>query len=153
MSVLLKNMRCSLDKYEECQDASAQIREHVDGTDLETLMKNPSLCPSLRSPEERMRMAVGIAKVTSWLSSSLQRWHHIYHHYCKGDIMIIIIIAKVTSWLSSSLQRWHHDYHHHCKGDIMIILIIARVTSKEPWKSYKLPFETYQLRTPLQHKQ
>ena len=35
----------------------------MDGTDLETLMKNPSLCPSLRSPEERMRMAVGIAKV------------------------------------------------------------------------------------------
>ena len=30
---------------------------------METLMKNPSLCPSLRSPEERMRMAVGIAKV------------------------------------------------------------------------------------------
>ena len=40
-----------------------QIREYVDGTDLETLMKNPSLCPSLRSPEERMRIAVGIAKV------------------------------------------------------------------------------------------
>ena len=26
-------------------------------------MKNPSLCPALRSPEERMKMAVGIAKV------------------------------------------------------------------------------------------
>ena len=40
-----------------------QIRDYVDGSDLETLMKNPSLCPALRSPEERMKMAVGIAKV------------------------------------------------------------------------------------------
>ena len=40
-----------------------KIREYVDGSDLETLMKNPSLCPALRSPEERIKMAVGIAKV------------------------------------------------------------------------------------------
>ena len=40
-----------------------KIREYVDGSDLETLMKNPSLCPSLRSPEERIKIAVGIAKV------------------------------------------------------------------------------------------
>ena len=40
-----------------------QIRDYVDGSDLETLMKNPSLCPALRSPEERMKIAVGIAKV------------------------------------------------------------------------------------------
>ena len=50
-----------------------QIREHVDGTDLETLMKNPSLCPSLRSPEERMRMAVGIAKVIQWQKDRRQK--------------------------------------------------------------------------------
>ena len=61
---------CSLNNFEALLEVQAisidtsQIREHVDGTDLETLMKNPSLCPSLRSPEERMRMAVGIAKVT-----------------------------------------------------------------------------------------
>lgn len=40
-----------------------KIREYIDGSDLETLMKNPSLCPALRSPEERIKMAVGIAKV------------------------------------------------------------------------------------------
>jgi hypothetical protein len=35
------------------------IREFIDGTDLETMMKNPSLCPPLRSPERRMAIAVG----------------------------------------------------------------------------------------------
>ena len=54
----------ALSRILESIPSPLQIREHVDGTDLETLMKNPSLCPSLRSPEERMRMAVGIAKVS-----------------------------------------------------------------------------------------
>ena len=40
-----------------------QIRDYVDGSDLETLMKNPSLSPALRSPEERIKIAVGISKV------------------------------------------------------------------------------------------
>ena len=31
----------------------------MDGLDLETLIKNPSLCPALRSPEKRMAVAVG----------------------------------------------------------------------------------------------
>ena len=35
------------------------VREYIDGLDLETLMKNPSLCPSLRSPEKRMAISVG----------------------------------------------------------------------------------------------
>jgi len=48
--------------YDDFRKEIWVIREYVDGTDLETLMKNPSLCPSLRSPEERMRMAVGISK-------------------------------------------------------------------------------------------
>ena len=40
-----------------------QIRDYVDGSDLETLMKNPSLSPALRSPEERIKIALGISKV------------------------------------------------------------------------------------------
>jgi serine/threonine protein kinase len=39
----------------------------VDGADLEALMKNPSLCPALRSPEKRMTLAVGICKGTTYL--------------------------------------------------------------------------------------
>ena len=35
------------------------VREYIDGLDLETLMKNPSLCPSLRSPEKKMAVSVG----------------------------------------------------------------------------------------------
>ena len=31
----------------------------MDGADLEALMKNPSLCPALRSPEKRLALAVG----------------------------------------------------------------------------------------------
>ena len=31
------------------------IREYVDGIDLETLLKNPSLCPALKSPERRLQ--------------------------------------------------------------------------------------------------
>jgi len=45
------------------------IKDYVDGTDLESIMKNPSLCPSLASPEERMRVAVGIAQGISYLHS------------------------------------------------------------------------------------
>ena len=40
------------------------VREYIDGLDLETLMKNPSLCPSLRSPEKKMAVSVG-----KWLTS------------------------------------------------------------------------------------
>ncbi len=36
------------------------IREFVDGTDLETLIKNPSLCPAVRSPEKKMKVALGM---------------------------------------------------------------------------------------------
>ena len=36
------------------------VREYIDGLDLETLMKNPSLCPSLRSPEKKMAVSVGM---------------------------------------------------------------------------------------------
>jgi len=53
--------------YDDFRKEIWVIREYVDGSDLETLMKNPSLCPSLRSPEERIKIAVGIAKGLSYL--------------------------------------------------------------------------------------
>lgn len=53
--------------YDDFRKEIWVIRDYVDGSDLETLMKNPSLCPALRSPEERMKMAVGIAKGMSYL--------------------------------------------------------------------------------------
>jgi len=55
--------------YDDFRKEIWVVREFVDGMDLETMMKNPSLCPSLVSPEERMRVAVGIAKGMSYLHS------------------------------------------------------------------------------------
>ena len=68
-----------------------QIREYVDGTDLETLMKNPSLCPSLRSPEERMRIAVGIAKVGNGACSR---------------IIMTISGNKFSAWTKEPYSSW-----------------------------------------------
>ena len=48
--------------YDDFRKEVWVIREFVDGADLEALMKNPSLCPALRSPEKRMTLAVGICK-------------------------------------------------------------------------------------------
>jgi len=62
--------------YDDFRKEIWVVREFVDGTDLETLMKNPSLCPSLRSPEERMRVAVGIAKGISHLHNLRQPLVH-----------------------------------------------------------------------------
>ena len=58
---LVRNLHVS---YDDFRKEIWVVRDYVDGTDLETLMKNPSLCPSLRSPEERMRIAEGIATVS-----------------------------------------------------------------------------------------
>ena len=52
--------------YDDFRKEVWVIREFVDGADLEALMKNPSLCPALRSPEKRMTLAVGICK-GKWL--------------------------------------------------------------------------------------
>lgn len=58
--------------YDDFRKEIWVVREYVDGTDLETLSKNPSLCPSLRSPEEKMRIAVGIAKGIQYLHTLRQ---------------------------------------------------------------------------------
>jgi len=53
--------------YDDFRKEVWVIREFVDGADLEALMKNPSLCPALRSPEKRMTLAVGICKGMTYL--------------------------------------------------------------------------------------
>ncbi len=42
--------------YDDFRKEVWVIREYVDGADLEALIKNPSLCPALRSPEKRMTL-------------------------------------------------------------------------------------------------
>jgi serine/threonine protein kinase len=78
--------------YDDFRKEIWVVREYVDGTDLETLMKNPSLCPSLRSPEERMRVAVGIAKGISYLHSLR---HPVVHGDFKPSDVLIPAKTKV----------------------------------------------------------
>jgi len=53
--------------YDDFRKEVWVVSEYVDGLDLETLMKNPSLCPALRSPEKRMGVAVGVARGINYL--------------------------------------------------------------------------------------
>ncbi len=48
--------------YDDFRKEVWVLREFVDGADLETMLKNPSLCPALRSPEKRIKIALGKAR-------------------------------------------------------------------------------------------
>ena len=70
--------------YDDFRKEVWVIREFVDGADLEALMKNPSLCPALRSPEKRMTLAVGICKgkFICWTFSCIHFWlEHVQNSY------------------------------------------------------------------------
>jgi serine/threonine protein kinase len=84
--------------YDDFRKEIWVIREHVDGTDLETLMKNPSLCPSLRSPEERMRMAVGIAKGIASLHN--MRSPMVHGDFKPSDVLVTARakVPKITNF-------------------------------------------------------
>jgi len=73
--------------YDDFRKEIWVIREYVDGSDLETLMKNPSLCPSLRSPEERIKMAVGIARGLSYLHN--MRSPIVHGDFKPSDILVV----------------------------------------------------------------
>lgn len=64
--------------YDDFRKEVWVIREFVDGADLEALMKNPSLCPALRSPEKRINLAVGICKGMAYL-------HNLRTPFLHGD--------------------------------------------------------------------
>jgi len=87
--------------YDDFRKEIWVIREYVDGTDLETLMKNPSLCPSLRSPEERMRIAVGISKGISYL-------HGMKNPIVHGDFKPsdILVTAEAKSPKITNFGLW-----------------------------------------------
>ena len=82
-------------------------------------MKNPSLCPSLRSPEERIKMAVGIAKVSTlqFLLSSMNLFYHLqglsYLHNMRSPIVHgdfkpsdILVVAKSKTPKITNFGLW-----------------------------------------------
>lgn len=73
--------------YDDFRKEIWVIREFIDGSDLETLMKNPSLCPSLRSPEERIKIAVGITKGLNYLHSL--RSPMVHGDFKPSDILVV----------------------------------------------------------------
>ncbi|XP_023332040.1 rust resistance kinase Lr10 [Eurytemora carolleeae] len=79
-------VRCLNVAYDDFRKEIWVVREYVDGTDLETVMKNPSLCPSLLSPEEKMRVAVGIAKGMSYLHGL--RYPVVHGDFKPSDILL-----------------------------------------------------------------
>jgi len=72
--------------YDDFRKEVWVVREYIDGLDLETLMKNPSLCPSLRSPEKKMAVSVGIARGMSYLHSL--RTPTIHGDFKPSDVLI-----------------------------------------------------------------
>lgn len=63
------------------------VREFIDGTDLHTLLRTPSLSPALRSPEKKMTIAVGIAKGMSYL-------HRMRNPMVHGDLKLSDILIS-----------------------------------------------------------
>jgi len=72
--------------YDDFRKEVWVVREYIDGLDLETLMKNPSLCPSFRSPEKKMAVSVGIARGMSYLHSL--RTPTIHGDFKPSDVLI-----------------------------------------------------------------
>jgi len=73
--------------YDDFRKEIWVIREFIDGSDLETLMKNPSLCPSLRSPEERIKIAVGITKGLTYLHNL--RSPMVHGDFKPSDVLVV----------------------------------------------------------------
>ena len=73
----------------------------MDGADLEALMKNPSLCPALRSPEKRLALAVGICKGMSHL-------HNLRIPFLHGDFKPsdVLIPAKTLQPKITNFGLW-----------------------------------------------
>ncbi len=55
-----------------------QVREFVDGMDLETIMKNPSLCPSLGKSSEHSLMKI-YSRETAWVPWNTDPAFHAIH--------------------------------------------------------------------------
>jgi len=87
--------------YDDFRKEIWVVREYIDGTDLETVMKNPSLCPSLVSPEEKIRVATGIAKGLSYL-------HNLRNPIVHGDFKPsdILLTAKTKVPKISNFGLW-----------------------------------------------
>lgn len=87
--------------YDDFRKEVWVMREFVDGTDLETMMKNPSLCPALRSPERRMAISVGVAKGIAHL-------HNLRNPILHGDFKPsdILIPAKTLQPKITNFGLW-----------------------------------------------
>ena len=66
------------------------IREYVDGVDLATLLKNPSLCPALKSPERRLQLAIGI-------TSGMCNLHHHRLPIVHGDFKASDVLVDAAT--------------------------------------------------------
>lgn len=84
--------------YDDFRKEIWVIRDYVDGSDLETLMKNPSLSPALRSPEERIKIAVGISKGLSYLHNL--RNPIVHGDFKPSDVLVVANgrIPKITNF-------------------------------------------------------
>lgn len=95
--------------YDDFRKEVWVVREFVDGADLEALMKNPSLCPALRSPEKRMSIAVGIAKGISYLHNL--RSPLLHGDFKPSDVLIPArtLQPKITNFALWDFKRFFID--------------------------------------------
>ena len=62
----------------------------MDGVDLATLLKNPSLCPALKSPERRLQLAIGI-------TSGMCNLHHHRLPIVHGDFKASDVLVDAAT--------------------------------------------------------
>ena len=70
----------------------------MDGTDLASLLNNPSLCPALRSPERRIALAVG--KLLQKVESKLVPNYVIYTCHTLNATMFLTTHSGIAKGMS-----------------------------------------------------
>ena len=99
--------------YDDFRKEVWVIREFVDGADLEALMKNPSLCPALRSPEKRINLAVGICKGMAYLHNL--RTPFLHGDFKPSDVLVPAkdLQPKITNFGLCDFKRFFVENAQH----------------------------------------
>ncbi|XP_059097826.1 uncharacterized protein LOC131892100 [Tigriopus californicus] len=100
--------------YDDFRKEVWVLKEFVDGSDLATLLGNPSLSPGLRSPERRLAVALGIARGMSHLHN--MRYPLVHGDFKSSDVLVVAAnyTPKITNF---GLWDFKHFFVHQTQGD------------------------------------
>lgn len=100
--------------YDDFRKEVWVLKEFIDGSDLGTLLGNPSLSPGLRSPERRLAVALGIARGMSHLHN--MRYPIVHGDFKSSDVLVVAAnyTPKITNF---GLWDFKNFFVHQTQGD------------------------------------